>query len=722
MTPRRAHLHRSRLIAVASLVMAFATLALFALRAQEPQNNPPKLERNPSAALATPTPPPASSTSVTFSGSTRFNDNQLKAAIADQITELDEQGVNPATADDAAFFLGIFFRKNGYSDVTVDSKILGSHAIALFIKEGPITLLGTIHFHGVSGLPVATLQDYIAGTTRERFPNPKGALPFVQSDIDTGVERIRGLYASEGYLDAVIDPPVVTLNRAHTSAAVDLTIHEGIQYHFGEINFAGDLVFKKINFANTGASSSSPDSELLTALKPFTTKPYTSAQVTNMQRAVVYYYKTHGYYDPKVDVLSDPKTAKNGYVPTTFTVTTGPIYRFGGVSQEGLDRLNPRFLPSRFASLRGKFYNPQLLDAKFREMMQTGLFRQLRVEPRPLPDDTVELHMAVEEEKSKELGFSLGYGTFEGPIIGLVAGDRDLFGTGRSLTSNLELSANFLRGDILYQDPWLLDSDYKLNLRLYGQSEVWYRYSVLETGFRPEISRQLTKYLQASAFMELKEVKATDEGIDLPDFGPSSYFVSTVGSSLTIDTRTPDKINPRQGLIGGLIGEVASSSLGSSVQFIRATARFSYYLPITQSTMLAFGARGGWLKSLDGSPIDIPIDERFFNGGSRSVRSFSERRLGPTDWHGYPIGGDTFTTFNVEYQFPVYGALIGALFADAGSVGQSPDQLGLMRYGIGPGLRYASPVGPIRIDLGYNPDRRPGERHFVIHISFGVAF
>jgi outer membrane translocation and assembly module TamA len=104
------------------------------------------------------------------------------------------------------------------------------------------------------------------------------------------------------------------------------------------------------------------------------------------------------------------------------------------------------------------------------------------------------------------------------------------------------------------------------------------------------------------------------------------------------------------------------------------------------------------------------------------VRSFLERRLGPSDWHGYTIGGDTFTTFNAEYQFPVFGSLIGAVFADAGSVGGSPDSMGSMRYGVGPGIRYGSPVGPLRVDVGFNPDRRTGERQMVIQISFGMAF
>jgi outer membrane protein assembly complex protein YaeT len=699
---------RCRIAAAAALLGALAAVAVLA-QEPAPQNNPPKPAPNPAAALATPTPVPHGPVSVRFTGVTHFTDKQLASAIADQITELNEQGVTPATADDAAFFLSLFYRKNGYANVNVNWKIISSNTVELPVAEGPLTLLDGITFAGVSGLPVATLRDYITTTTRERFPKPKTALPFVQADVDTGVENIRGLYASEGFLDAVVDPPQVTFSNGNTRASVTVTVHEGIQYHFGQINFAGDLVFY-------------PNTALLKQLQPFTSKPYTPNQVINMQRAVVYYYKTNGYYDPKVDVQSDPKTAVNGNVPVLFTIDSGAIYRFGGVSQEGLNRLSPHFLPDRFASLKGKFYNPELLDDKFREMMQTGLFRQLRIDPRPLPDDTLELHMEVEEERAREAGFSVGYGTFEGPIIGLVLGDRDLFGTGRPLTANVELSANILRGEILYSDPWFLESDYKFETRLFGQSEDWYKYDVFETGFRPRLSKKITKDLEAAVFLQGKEVDTTDEGITPADLGPDNYFVGSAGASLTLDTRGPDKLNPRSGFIGDLIGEVAAPALASTVHFVRVTGRFTYYIPLTSKTLLALGARAGWMTPLDGSPDRIPIDERFFNGGSTSVRSFPERRLGPTDTHGYTIGGDTFTTFNAEYQFPLYQQLLGAVFVDAGSVGDNSGQIGPMRFGIGPGLRYASPVGPARIDLGFNPDRQPGERHLMIQISVGMAF
>lgn len=689
-----------------------ASLSGAALLAQEPapRNNPPRLERNARATMPDPTPAPKGpALRVSFPGAAHFSEAALRAAIAEPLQTIGEQGLTPANADDAAFFLGIFYRKNGYSQVDVKWRIAGPRALVLDVAEGPLTVLGGVTFAGVAGLPEATLRDYIVGTTRERFPRTKKAasLPFVQGDVETGVERIRGLYASEGFLNAVVSPPEVSMSRDKSRADVRVTVREGMRYRFGKLEFSGDIVF----FPNT---------ELQKQLEPFSKKPYTPAQVTNMQRAVVYYYKTHGYYDPKVDVASDPAKSRDGAVPVTFTVNSGSVFRFDGVSQEGLDRLKPGFLPNRFASLHNKFYNPQILDEKFREMMRTGLFKQLRIEPRPLPDNTLELHLKVEEAKAKELGFAVGYGTFEGPILGFSAGDRDLLGTGRPLTSSIEIAQQFLRGEVVYSDPWLFESDYALRARLFAHSETFPGFTVRDGGLRLELKRKLTKQFEATAFLQSRKASITNEGIDPAFIGPRSYLENDLGTTLTLDMRD-SPVNPGRGFVAAATADYAANVTGNAVQFLRGTMRFSYYLPI-RKTLLAFGLRGGALYPEGNQKPGVPIDERFFNGGSRSVRSFAERELGPRDPHGIPIGGDSFTVMNVEYQFPIFGDLLGAVFFDAGSVGKDAGTIGKMRYGIGPGIRYRSPVGPLRIDYGINPSPGPRESFGALHISFGSAF
>jgi outer membrane protein assembly factor BamA len=120
------------------------------------------------------------------------------------------------------------------------------------------------------------------------------------------------------------------------------------------------------------------------------------------------------------------------------------------------------------------------------------------------------------------------------------------------------------------------------------------------------------------------------------------------------------------------------------------------------------------------------LDERYFNGGSTSVRSFTERTLGPKDSENYPIGGELFTVLNAEIIFPLYGALQGAAFVDAGNVlkASAVNALEDMRYAVGLGLRYKLPIGPLRLDYGRNPNPNPRdrERNGAFHFTFGFAF
>ena len=195
--------------------------------------------------------------------------------------------------------------------------------------------------------------------------------------------------------------------------------------------------------------------------------------------------------------------------------------------------------------------------------------------------------------------------------------------------------------------------------------------------------------------------------------------------------------------------EVASNAFGSQIELIRGTGRIAYFLPFGPKSLtpgvvedqtqpplrrwferssLGFGARVGIVHSLNNTGPDeattLPIDERFFNGGATTVRSFGERTLGPLDPKGNPIGGEFYTVFNIEYTFPIYGELEGALFFDAGNLLPTSEEPGLddIRYGLGGGLRYKLPIGPIRLDYGWNPDRAPGEDFGAFHFSFGFAF
>src|SRR5207253_1389973 len=289
---------------------------------------------------------------------------------------------------------------------------------------------------------------------------------------------------------------------------------------------------------------------------------------------------------------------------------------------------------------------------------------------------------------------------YEGGIIGFSFADRDLFGYGRPLITSIEISERGYKGEILWDDPHFLESDVELKIRLSALTFDFDGYSKFEIGDRIEFSHSFTKQYKVGLFASQRHVEIISADIHDDLLGNKRYFVSSMGLFHTLDLRDSPVV-PSRGFVFGQTFELAASGIGSEIEFFRTTARASYFIPFGK-TLLEFGARAGVIRPLNESASDItaiPIDERFFNGGSTTVRSFGERELGPHDRHGFPIGGEFYTIFNVEYTFPLYGELQGAVYVDAGNLLPDADNPGFndMRYGIGAGLRYKLPIGPIRL-------------------------
>jgi outer membrane protein assembly complex protein YaeT len=545
------------------------------------------------------------------------------------------------------------------------------------------------------------------------------------------------LYIAEGFLDATVEQPRYTFHDQENRVDVTIPIHEGRQYFFGNVRFRGNTIYG--------------EDALRGQIEDLLKQPFTDARVADIPRRLQAFYRTRGYYEVKIEATpAEPSAAVNGRIPLEVAVSPGQLYHFSGeVFVNGLTRLHPSFVQKRFTKLKGQTYSPEAVDDRFRALMKTGLFNVLKIEPTPVADeDTLLLNINAEEAKSKEVGLSLGYGTFEGGIVGAQFRERDLFGYGRPITMSVEVSQRSYKGEFVYEDPFLFDTDIFFRNRAAAFTFDYDGYSKFEIGDRIELTKKLTKQYEVGVVFAARHVDVINASIADRFLGDIHYFIDSLGFTQTLDLRESPLVSPRGFLFNSTL-DVAAEPLGSEVQLIRGTGRVAYFLPFGPKTLtpgvaedqtlpplrrwfqqssIAFGARVGFLHSLDNSgpdePTTLPIDERFFNGGATTVRSFGERTLGPLDPKGNPIGGEFYTVFNVEYTFPIFGELEGALFYDAGNLLPTSEQPGLdnMRYALGGGLRYKLPIGPIRLDYGWNPDRQPGEDFGAFHLSFGFAF
>src|SRR6266550_9413922 len=238
---------------------------------------------------------------IEFRGQQAFKEKELRSQLKEEITTVEDFGLNPARADDLAFFLEVFYRKHGYAKVNVHYVIESSGRVRLDITEGPRFILRTVVFHGNAHEPADKLFEYMVGPTRERYSRLEKRLPFVAADIEEGTHLVQRFYIAEGFLDVVVDPPRYKFQPQSSDVDVVVPIHEGQQYFFGHITFIGKTVY--------GAEA------LRGQIVDLLQRPFTEARVEDIPRRLQAYFKARGYYDVKVVAIGAPEETVNNRVP-----------------------------------------------------------------------------------------------------------------------------------------------------------------------------------------------------------------------------------------------------------------------------------------------------------------------------------------------------------------------------------------------------------------------
>ena len=224
--------------AAGALAAMFAASFSFA-QTESPPERETRTESKQLPKLEVPQPKSMGKLAVSFVGAKAFNERQLREGIARQVRTIEESGLDAPNAYDAAFFLESFYRKNGYSQVSVKGEITAAWSLRLVVAEGPLTKISTVTILGNKSHTTDELTKYLLGPTRERFPRIKNTkdLPFVEADVQSGAELVTRLFAAEGFPLAVIEPPEFHFD----GGVVDITMRvtEGPQYWFGAITVSG---------------------------------------------------------------------------------------------------------------------------------------------------------------------------------------------------------------------------------------------------------------------------------------------------------------------------------------------------------------------------------------------------------------------------------------------------------------------------------------------------
>jgi outer membrane protein insertion porin family len=592
-------------------------------------------------------------------------------------------------------------------------------------------------------LPWALLLAFLAPRAAAEYEEPKvdsvsvtGRLPFGRGALlgGTGLEEgtslftitrsevrstVMGNLLSRGYLDAEVG--VSWPSWRDTLSVVTVHVSPGLQ------NLAGGLVLNGIDVFSPKRISGMYPLDPGDVMAP--------GDLTGFEQAVKTLYQRYGYARAGVNVYAssgDTVSADSGQVLRTVEchVEEGDRLYMGEVEVRGLKTVRTRVVVREIPLDRGDSLNMVLLRESVGDIYSLGLFRDVRFEYPGLSEetDTVDIRVIVTEKDYRKVDLGTGYLSPYAVLGSAYWEHPNIWGNNQ----RLRIGATYKRylgsdgGDVFepemtYTEPWFLSTRWEWNL---GLSYTYFQLPSLEersleagTGLKRELARDLTLSLGYSLDRDRIRAGLEEGGYEETDWTTSSR----IWTQLSHDTRDP-LLDPVRGhYLSGRV-ELSGGPLGGR-DFYRLESEARVMRRITGGLVLAWRLKGGTVSPFGESSI-VPPKDRFYLGGSSTVRGYGFRDIGPEDEEGNPLGGRVMALGNAEVRVSVYGPVGTALFTDVGGLWQTTGEIaaGSTGFGTGIGIRVSTPFGPIRLDYGFAPTWREGLRRGRAYIALGQAF
>jgi len=367
----------------------------------------------------------------------------------------------------------------------------------------------------------------------------------------------------------------------------------------------------------------------------------------------------------------------------------------------------------------GDRYDPKLLEQLQGCMTNSGLFSVVRIRTGEAPDEMsrVAIEVEVSERKHRTAAAGINYKTDEGPGAKISWEHRNFLNQGERLTLAASLS-DFIRDfESGFREPYFMRQDQVLQLLFRIADDSPDAYSSRNIKSTAVVERELDKEKTIGIGLGLKASKVEQIGKE------EDYRLIFLPTYLRRDSSN-DLFDPTRG--GRLFLQVVPfyDIMGSDADFIKAYGSYSHYVPVSLKPMLGLAGKLS-LGTIQGAELkSIPADERFYAGGGGSIRGYAYQYVGPLE-DGEPVGGRSLVEITTELRAKLTDRFGLVAFLDGGSAFSEkiPDSSQDIRWGTGMGLRYFTPIGPLRFDVAIPLNRRAGiDDNFQIYISLGQAF
>jgi outer membrane protein insertion porin family len=543
------------------------------------------------------------------------------------------------------------------------------------------------------------------------------------------LQLLRAFYADHGYF-VQIGRPVITLSADKRWMYISISVNEGPQYYIESIDIQGDLLFKK--------------EDLMKLLVIKVGEAFSRQKFEDSLGAIQNRYTDVGYAFAEVDpdVIPDPTTHR---VKITFKVKKNKLAYIERIEITGNTRTRDKVIRRELFIREGDLFSGPGIRKSKERLQRLGYFSDNGVSikwRKGSNDELVIVSIEVEERMQGQFIIGVGFSSLENFFGTAQISHNNLFGYGWKLSLQGELG-QYRRNLILeFQDPYFLDTRWIFGLTLTNADRDYFTFTRYDQGATLSFGRPLYADLEA-------HLAYTYQDTDIRNVQSQAAVFLTlqegrkISSSLRFTLLRNTVNSPFDPTDGSSVAgsmEWASPYFGGELNYLVYTLLARKYVPIYWGIALMLNGEIGYAQNLD--PGRLPITERWFLGGLNSVRGFYSRSLGPTETSVIPyhpddpastmldvdsvIGGNKYLQGNVELLVPIVKplGLKGVLFYDVGNafVEEEAYNLRELRQSWGFGLRWISPIGPLRFEWGFPLYPRRNEERQVFEFGFGTFY
>ena len=518
--------------------------------------------------------------------------------------------------------------------------------------------------------------------------------------IDMDVATLEKFYRDHGFLDVTVDSPDVD-NKGRGRLELTYLIHEGEQYRIGTIGFEGAELFETAEL------------EKQIRLKPADIA--SQAAIDSAASTITRYYGNRGYIrswvEPVIEIDSESRVAN-----ILFRVNEGALGYINLLSIRGNEKTRDEVIRRELAVAPGELFHQQNVEISKRRVKNLGYFET--VDSNYIPAEGTNTYDLTFDVKEKSMGsFMIGAGfSSVDSLVGfaeLSHGNFDInrwppVGDGQKMKIRVQAGSERNDLEISFVEPWFRDRKLALGVDLYHRTAGYYSslYELQTTGGRLSLSKPLSPFVRGTLSYSLENFDVYNVSTNAPTEIVDEEGVrlkSTVGLSISRDTRDQFFI-PTSGNRSSVSVEFSGGPLGGDTEIVAFEVKSSQFWPLWKDHVLNLR---GELRTVDSyGDGEVPIFDRLFLGGPRSIRGFEYRDVSPRSadvGSDEPVGGQSSYFASAEYLVPLWSKIRGAVFYDLGAVAEEAfDFLEPeinSSYGIG--ARFDLPMFPLRLDYAF---------------------